>query len=483
MLSISFIILVLIVIIGLISVINWKLFRGRYWFIIPLALVALLFIGFMIISVYPSLNEKPYTEADKAKSLDVQQLWGVKNWTKIFGGPCTDYAFSISQTSDGGYIIGGDTDNCTKAASGGRIYIPFLLKTDVNGNKVWEKFNYSGFAHSIQQAPDGGYIIAGNINLPRKEVGAYGASLQADIYLMKTDVNGNVVWEKNYGEDKPDNGVYTLEIGQSVQQTSDSGYIIVGSTGPYGEKKDVYLIKTDANGNKQWSKVFGVNKTNERTTVHARLVQQTSDGGYIVVGWTETYWINGTEKDEDIYLVKTDANGNKVWDKLVDAFGQRGDDRSRDVKQTSDGGYIVVGYKTSFRKDIGQTVSNAYLLKTDPDGNKVWEKLVEEKFGEGLLVQQTSDGGYMVTATLATANMDSYLTKIKTDSQGNKIWEKAIDEFTPYGPYYYPLLQTLDGGYIGIIDKIDGIGENGLEKIDIVLVKIDETQTPRPPEE
>jgi hypothetical protein len=218
----------------------------------------------------------------------------------------------------------------------------FLIKTDANGNIQWAK-TYGGtswdWAHSVQQTSDGGYIAAGGTR-------SFGAGTE-DIFLIKTDANGNIQWAKTYG------GWYG-EWAYSVQQTSDGGYIVVGGTRSFGAGSwDIFLIKTDANGNIQWAKTYG--GTNDDW---AYSVQQTSDGGYIVVGGTRSFGA-GTE---DIFLIKTDANGNIQWAKT---YGGTNDDWAYSVQQTSDGGYIVAGRTNSF----GVGWDDIFLIKTDANGD------------------------------------------------------------------------------------------------------------------
>jgi len=204
-------------------------------------------------------------------------------WAKTYGGTSDEGAYSVQQTSDGGYIVAGYTESF-----GAGYADAFLIKTDANGNVIWAKtYGGTGYdkASSVQQTSDGGYIVAG-----------YTESFSAgyiDVFLVKTDANGNIMWAKTYG-------VTDIDGAFSVQQTSDGGYIVAGITHSFDvDSADIFLIKTDANGNVQWAKTYGGTDDD-----WAYSVQQTSDGGYIVAGWT------GSWPYYDIFLIKTDANGN-----------------------------------------------------------------------------------------------------------------------------------------------------------------------------
>jgi hypothetical protein len=335
---------------------------------------------------------------------------------KTYGGTNSELAFFVQQTTDGGYIITGHT-----SSFGAGSYDVYLIKTNANGDTLWTK-TFGGtsndMAYSIQQTNDGGYIITGNTN-------SFGAG-NSDVYLIKTDANGNSLWAKTFGGTGND-------YGYSVQQTTGGGYIITGITYSFGAgSEDVYLIRTDANGDSLWTKTFGGIGLDE-----GKHVVQTSDGGYIISGLTGSFGAGSY----DLYLIKTDVNGNSLWTKTLGGTGQ---DEGRDVRQTSDGGYIISGLTTSF----GAGGSDVYLLKTDINGVLLWAKTYGGSGTDiGNASQQTSDGGYIVAGTTdssSTGKSDIYL--IKTDNTGNSLWRKTFGGTNL--EYVFSCQQTTDGGYI-----------------------------------
>jgi len=258
-------------------------------------------------------------------------------WAKTYGGMSDDEAYSIQQTSDGGFIAAGSTWSFDAV-----VYDAFLIKTDANGNIQWAK-TYEVIALdnalSVQQTSDGGYIVAG-YTITISGVGA-------DIFLIKTDEKGNIQWAKTYGGT-------SYDYATSVQQTSDGGYIMAGGTYSFGVGgRDLFLIKTDANGNISWAKTYGGTDDDLASSV-----QQTSDGGYIVAGTTWSFGAGGY----DIFLIKTDAKGNIQWAKT---YGGTSYDYATSVQQTSDGGYILASTTISF----GAGERDIFLIKTNARGN------------------------------------------------------------------------------------------------------------------
>jgi hypothetical protein len=370
----------------------------------------------------------------------------IKRWNKTFGGVENDEGHSVQQTTDGGYIITGDTESF-----GAGLRDVWLIKTDENGNKEWDK-TFGGMendgGHSVQQTTDGGYVIVG-----------YTESFDnnneySDVWLIKTDSNGKMIWNKTYGRNYDD-------VGYSVQQTNDGGYIITGCTKISGSI-DVWLIKTDENGNREWDKIFGSFDSCFIDRGHS--VQQTTDGGYIITGYT----IGGCYETHDVWLIKTDGNGNRVWDKTFDGINWDG---GYSIQQTIDGGYIITGYTESFGVPINHL--DIWLIKTDSNGKMIWNSIFGRSGADmGYSVHQTNDSGYIIvgyTESFGTDNKNVWL--VKTDSNGKMIWNKTYGgTFTDMGNSVH---QTNDGGYI-IIGQTDSFGYGERYKSDFWLIKTDE---------
>jgi predicted RNase H-related nuclease YkuK (DUF458 family) len=373
-------------------------------------------------------------------------------WTKTFGGDDRDEGYSVQQTKDGGYIIAGETSSF--GAEGRNIW---LIKTDAQGNKIWDKTFFAGWNKwlfpSVQQTTDDGYIIVGSKAYTTE---ADDLDEACDVWLIKTDAKGNKLWDKTF--DKNDS-----DFGDSVQQTSDGGYIIKGET-EYSTYDDaIWLIKTDGKGNKVWDKTFKTFIDENGVSYkyfEGGVAQQTKDGGYIVSGYV--YSEDDYDK-EGILLFKTDDKGNKLWEKIFGVVNDESD-TATSVQQTTDGGYIVVGTK-SYGNGYPYDDIDVLLIKTDVEGNKEWDKTFSgNNYSSGDFVQQTKDGGYIISGTGEDEDRVGILL-MKTDDKGNKLWDKIfvngdIDISTS-------VQQTKDGGYI-VVGSIRTSDDNW----DILLIKV-----------
>jgi hypothetical protein len=307
-------------------------------------------------------------------------------WTNTYGGLGDDEGYSVQQTLDGGYIIAGKTNSF-----GAGLDDVYLIKTNSSGTALWT-FTYGGTnideGWSVKQTNDGGYIVSG----ATQSFGAGGR----DFYLVKTNALGGTLWTKTYG------GGANEWAGYSVQQTSDWGYIIAGETNTFGAgQKDVYLVKTDTIGDTLWTKTYGGIMNDVGWSV-----EQIS-GGYIITGKTSS---SGAGFD-DIYLVKTNSTGDSLW---ALTYGGAGFDEGRSVKETTDLGYIIVGTSNS-----GGGQNDVYIVKTDASGITQWTQTYGQTFiAHGQSVEQTMDGGYILTGFrgLLFGTPDAFL--IKTDGNG-----------------------------------------------------------------
>lgn len=339
-------------------------------------------------------------------------------WTKTFGGSNIDVGHAVQQTSDGGYIIAGYSRSYG-SMSGRNVW---LIKADTSGNEEWNNAfggNDDEEAYSVQQTADGGYIIAGYTK-------SFGGGLN-DVILIKTDSSGNSEWIKTFGGAQDDEGY-------CVRQTSDGGYIVAGVTSSYGAgSRDVWLIKTDHSGDQEWARTFGGFSSDG-----AWSAQQTSDGGYIITGWT---YSNGPGILGNAWVIKTDTSGIEEWNQV---FGGDDVDRGYSVQQTTDGGYILTGYTSS----SGAGLYDMLLIKTDGSGNEEWNKTFGGTGRDyGNSVQQTGDGGYIAagyTLSYGAGGDDVWL--VKTDSSGNEEWNNTYGGGS--SDIGYAVRQTSDGGYI-----------------------------------
>ncbi|MGB3946431.1 MAG: hypothetical protein WBM13_00480, partial [Bacteroidia bacterium] len=317
---------------------------------------------------------------------------GNPEWFKTFGATGEDGGKDIKQCSDGGYIVTG------LAHLGFGDYDMTLLKLDNLGNLQWSKIYGAGAADYglwVEETTDGGFIMTGFLN----GIGFGGE----DLALVKVDASGNTQWIKVYG------GAGS-EWGDYVQQTPDGGYLAIGYTTSFGAGgMDIYMIKVDASGALQWTKTYGgaAADGNSQWGISGQI---THDNGIIICANTLSFGSGS----HDIMLIKTDATGNLIWSKT---YGGVADEQPRSCVQTSDKGFALFGYTTSF----GAGDLDSYLVKTDSMGNLQWSKTYGgTAYDKGSMAVQTPDGGYALSVVTASFGADYFDPLfLKVDSTGN----------------------------------------------------------------
>ena len=315
-------------------------------------------------------------------SLSVHSAHG--QWAATYGGAYCDYAYSIQQTSDEGYIVAG-----FRASSYAGFDDAWVMKLDNTGAISWQK-TYGGedhdYARSAQQTADGGYIVAGHTK-------SFGAG-DHDAWVMKLDGTGAITWQKTYG------GVGSDSI-YSIRQTQDGGYIVAGNTYSFGVgDEDIWIMKLDPAGAITWQNTYG-----GVDAEHPSCIQQTSDGGYIVAGQTTSFGAGNA----DAWVMKLDTTGAITWQKT---YGGASYDSTYSLQQTQDGGYILAGRQGN----------DAWILKIDSAGAITWQKTYGGTNDDYIYsVQQTQDGGYVAAGS--QRNDGHFATSealvLKLDSSGS----------------------------------------------------------------
>jgi len=340
-------------------------------------------------------------------------------WARTYGDDWEDeWPFSVRQTSDGGYIVAGRTDSF---GAGGTDF--WILKLDSEGLVEWQH-TYGGagddYAICIQQTGDGGYIVAGGTD-------SFGAG-GYDAWILKLDSAGNIDWQYTYGGTGGD-------FPNCIKQTSDGGYIVAGDTDSFGAGGyDAWILKLDSTGNIEWGNTQGGTGDD-----YASSIQQTSDGGYIVVGDTDSFGAGGS----DFWVVKLNSDGSINWQ---NTYGGTGDEYAYSTQQTSDGGYIVAGFTDSF----GAGNFDIWVLKLDSTGAVDWQKTYGGIYNEFVYysaVQQTTEGGYIIGGiTFSFGAGEADFWALKLDSNGVVEWQNT------YGgtenDFGQGIRQTSDSGYV-----------------------------------
>jgi hypothetical protein len=383
-------------------------------------------------------------------------------WQKTYGGSRTDIAYSIQETSDGGFIVAGVTNSndgdITEKESG---YYIWLLKLRFDGHIEWQKtYGMLGqVAKAVKETSDGGYIVVGN---------SYDL-----IIVMKIKRDGSIEWQKLIADKR----YYMVE---SIQETSDGGYILVGSSSPTGNMViwDFLIIKLGFDGSIEWQKTYGGSSQDQ-----AYSIQETSHGGYIVAGWTYSNDgdVKNSEREFPVWIIKLDIDGNIEWQKT---YGGSSFDAAYSVKETFDGGYIVAGLTHSNDVDVTENKGNSdiWVLKLSIDGSIEWQRTYGgSKDEHAQSIQVTSDGGYIIAGSTSSNDGDVTDNKGKSDAwvlklryDGSLEWQKTFGGSGDDG--VYSVQETNDGSFIlaGISHSWDGDITENKGKEDVWVVKLSE---------
>ena len=416
-------------------------------------------------------------------------------WQNTIGGSGDDKLYSVQQTSDKGFILGGSSSSKISGdkTENGYYYEDFwIVKTDSLGNIQWQNTiggNREDVLLSIQQTTDGGYILGGYSNSGisgDKSEASIGLNLEFDYWIVKTDSIGNILWQNTIGGSGEDE-LY------SIQQTIDGGYILGGYSDSYisGDKTenslfiDYWIVKTDAIGNILWQNTIG-----GAIGDYLKSIQQTSDGGYILGGYSDSP-ISGDKTENslgstDYWIVKTDSLGTIQWQNTI---GGNSTDYLSCGQLTTDGGYILGGYSYSpISGDKTEDHFGGYdywIVKTDSLGTIQWQNTIggnQDDFFRS--IQQTADGGYILGGRSfsnisgdKTENGDGFRTDywiVKTDSLGNIHWQNTVlggDQ-----DFLSSIYPTIDGGCLlgGYSDSniSDDKTENSIGAYDYWIVKL-----------
>jgi hypothetical protein len=370
-------------------------------------------------------------------------------WTRTFGGHLSDQANSVALTSDGGFVLAGQTFSFAQGASDA-----WLIRTGGDGETLWSKsYGVDAPVHegaqSVAQTADGGFIMAGTVSAGTSAV-----------LLIRTDADGEELWLKSYGG-------FDNDFGADVVEMPDGSFVVVGTTRSHhmGFGSSIWLIGTDASGEELWSKVYG-----GRSYQEGKAISLTSDGGLVVTG----SYNNGGSQSADIWLLRADSGGDTLWTKT---FGGEGTQTGYSVLQTLDGGFAAVS-------SYWDGASRITLIRTDEDGNELWSKTFEGSLQGSQALDETSDGGFIITGSTGG---DLFL--IRTDKNGDVLWTSSYGN--NQGDQGNAVLQTADGGFVvaGIKGYAGGqtrdawllrLGPDGPPVVDLQIGEIARFENRRP---
>ena len=362
---------------------------------------------------------------------------GEKVWEDSFGGRGADGGNDVLGTSDGGYISVGYTN----AYGSGKNDV-WIIKTDFNGEKQWSRV-YGGklddYGWGVTESDDGGYVIAG-------ETFSFGSG-QSDIYLLKIDSNGNMKWNTTFGG-------LAEDVAYSVVNSNDGGFIVAAQTKSYGKGgSDGMIVKFDSKGIKQWNRLFG-----GKGLDYLKSITVDSLKGYILAGGSRSF----NDGDNQGWVLSVNNDGYPRWEKT---YGDVGEDGFNMITRTKDGGFVAVGSSASF---FSKGMKDVIMIKLDSAGQKLWMNLYGGRENDiGNAVNECKDGGFIIAGeTTSYGKGKSDILLIKTDQLGIEKWKTTVGSV---GVDIGNSVQELTkGGYI-----ISGTSTISNLSFDSILIKTD----------
>ncbi len=407
-------------------------------------------------------------------------------FVKTYGGSKNDSAQSVTATTDGGYIILGYTQSNDNDITDKQdeSFDYWVLKFDVTDQLQWQK-TYGGSlddrGSDIIQTSDGGYAILG-YSFSTDGDTTQNEGLQ-DYWLVKLDANGNISWEKSFGYQGADSGITMTETND--QGFLVTGILDVTASGGEGNSSrnanrhaggDYWALKLDISGNLEWSHYFGGNFTD---TPYG--VVQTNDNGYIVVGSSdsEDTDISSNIGTYDFWVIKISESGDLVWEK---SFGGSQIDEARAIVKTNDGNYIIAGDTRSSDNDVSlnKGAADLWFIKISPSGNLIWERTIGgSSFDVARAIKKSQNNGFLLSGSSRSSDMDVSENKgqndawvLKTDNNGNLLWETTVGGSNI--DFSYDVAELINGSVIAVGDTASSDGDITENKgfTDLLIIKI-----------
>lgn len=411
---------------------------------------------------------------------------GTLDTVRSYGGNKNDVAQSVIATSDGGFAVLGYTQSMDGDVTGklDESFDFWLLKFDVNANLQWNK-TYGGSnddrGNAIIQTQDGGFALLGYTSSADGDVTANNGG--RDFWMVKTDAQGNLLWQRSFGFSGPDDGF-------SILETSDNHFLIsgvldvtasggLGNTGRNNNRHaggDYWAIKVSQTGNLVWSRFFGGSFTDTPNGI-----VETQDNQFIIAGSSDSNDVDITNNKGtyDFWVVKAAANGNMVWEK---SFGGMEIDEARGIVASGDGNYIIVGDTRSSDQDVtvNKGAADLWLIKISDDGDLIWNQTIGgSNFDVPRSIRTTLDNGFIIAGSSRSSDGDVNTNQgqndawvVKTDNAGGLVWEKTVGGSEI--DFAYDAVQLLNGSIIAVGETSSANGDLSENKgfSDLLLIKL-----------